>query len=105
MAILAYLNHKNTEIAKEIAANLYADTVEEAIRKYRASKEIFAEIGINLKECISNSNEVSSINDEDDKLYGEKQRLTKKDIVSQLNSVYDSPGLTSTSHENENVNA
>ncbi|EYB93585.1 hypothetical protein Y032_0180g771 [Ancylostoma ceylanicum] len=125
MVILAYLNHKNAMIAKEIAANLYvdnilfkADTVEEALQKYHASKAIFSEIGMNLREYISNSSKVNAAIPENDRLQGrfikflgveydtenddflvktripEKTRLTKRDIVSQLNSVYDPMGFT-----------
>ncbi|KAK6761401.1 hypothetical protein RB195_022458 [Necator americanus] len=63
MAILAYLNHKNTPFSLEIAKNIYVDNIllcattkEEALEKYTASKNIF---GMNLREYISNSAEVN----------------------------------------------
>ncbi|EYC15188.1 hypothetical protein Y032_0037g3370 [Ancylostoma ceylanicum] len=124
MVILAYLNQKDTPLAREIASHLYVDNIllkaknaEEAIAKYRESKAIFAEIGMNLREYISNSRTVNSAIPENDRLEGKvikflgvkydvekdeyaldihiptKERLTKRDIVSQLNSVYDPIGI------------
>ncbi|KHJ80408.1 hypothetical protein OESDEN_19918 [Oesophagostomum dentatum] len=109
----------------EIARNLYvdnvtmtADTVKKALQKYKESKELFAKIGMNLREYASNSQEVNIQIPEHDrleegpiKLLGVKfdiqqdtfsikthfpvmTKLTKKDIVSQINSVFDPIGLT-----------
>uniref|UniRef100_A0A7I5E795 Peptidase A2 domain-containing protein n=1 Tax=Haemonchus contortus TaxID=6289 RepID=A0A7I5E795_HAECO len=124
MVILAYLNHKDTDIAREIMDHLYVDnilfranTTEEALQKYKDSKAIFAEIGMNLREYISNSSEVNAAIPEQDRLQGtkikflgvefntetdefqvsttmaQKDYLTKRDIVSQLNSIYDPIGV------------
>ncbi|KAK6750546.1 hypothetical protein RB195_002489 [Necator americanus] len=126
MAILAYLNHKNTPLSLEIAKNIYVDNIllcattkEEALEKYTASKNIFREIGMNLREYISNSAEVNRAIPKEDraptdniKLLGvkydtksdefvmkvtipQKEKLTKRDIVSQINSIYDPVGLAS----------
>uniref|UniRef100_A0A7I4Y3E6 Integrase catalytic domain-containing protein n=1 Tax=Haemonchus contortus TaxID=6289 RepID=A0A7I4Y3E6_HAECO len=124
MVILAYLNHKDTDIAREIMDYLYVDnillranTTEEALQKYKDSKAIFAEIGMNLREYISNSSEVNAAIPEQDRLQGtkikflgvefntetdefqvsttmaQKDYLTKRDIVSQLSSIYDPIGV------------
>ncbi|VDL75517.1 unnamed protein product [Nippostrongylus brasiliensis] len=96
---------------------LTASTPEEALAKYRKSKEMFAKIGMNLREYVSNSEAVNrgispcdrapngkikllgvrydTVKDEfsiqtDVKF---KERLTKRDVVSQLNSIYDPLGL------------
>ncbi|KAK6736395.1 hypothetical protein RB195_019213 [Necator americanus] len=126
MAILAYLNHKNTPLSLEIAKHIYVDNIllcattkEEALEKYTASKNIFREIGMNLREYISNSAEVNRAIPREDraptdniKLLGvkydtksdefvmkvtipQKEKLTKRDIVSQINSIYDPVGLAS----------
>ncbi|KAK6761063.1 hypothetical protein RB195_022217 [Necator americanus] len=126
MAILAYLNHKNTPLSLEIAKNIYVDNIllcatakEEALEKYTVSKNIFREIGMNLREYISNSAEVNRAIPKEDraptdniKLLGVKydtksdefvmkvtipqgEKLTKRDIVSQINSIYDPVGLAS----------
>ncbi|KAK6761333.1 hypothetical protein RB195_022408 [Necator americanus] len=126
MVILAYLNHKNTPLSLKIAKNVYVDNIllcantkEEALEKYTASKNIFREIGMNLREYISNSAEVNRAIPKEDraptdniKLLGvkydtksdefvrkvtipQREKLTKRDIVSQINSIYDPVGLAS----------
>ncbi|KAL6738255.1 hypothetical protein Aduo_011822 [Ancylostoma duodenale] len=66
MAILSYLDQVNSPLTKEISRNLYvdnilllADTVEEAMEKYKESKQLFAAIGMNLREYVSNSTAVN----------------------------------------------
>ncbi|KHJ81128.1 hypothetical protein OESDEN_19186, partial [Oesophagostomum dentatum] len=124
MSILTYLHSVESQISKEISKNLYvdnillqADTVEEAVKKYHESKQIFASIGMNLREYISNSTMVNASIPEKDlapaglmKVLGVhfdtnsdefiiktafplKAPLTKKDVVSQINSVYDPLGF------------
>lgn len=121
MALSAFLYGCNTEIAKEIADNIYvhnillrAESVEEALSKYSQSKKLFAEIGVNLREYISNSNEVNQQIPEIGRLKSGEIRcplypksdssevttnlqkttkLTKRTIVSQINSFYDPIGL------------
>ncbi|EYC34853.1 hypothetical protein Y032_1341g3835 [Ancylostoma ceylanicum] len=65
MALTAYLNAKGTKLAKEIQQSLYVDniligaeSVTEALEKYVQSKQLFSEIGMNLREYISNNHEV-----------------------------------------------
>ncbi|XGW34218.1 hypothetical protein V3C99_018218, partial [Haemonchus contortus] len=124
MALASYLNGHASPLANEIADHLYVDnimmmanTVEEALCKYHQSKELFAKIGMNLREYISNSYEVNSAIPKEDRLETDclkvlgvnydtatdtyrvrtnfrlADKLTKKDIVSQINSVYDPIGL------------
>ncbi|XGW04789.1 hypothetical protein V3C99_015734, partial [Haemonchus contortus] len=124
MAIMTYLTSSDNELAEEMARNLYVDnillsasTVEEALSKYKKSKVLFARIGMNLREYVSNNNAVNeAIPVEDRSPNGKikflgvpydtrsdefsvelsiciKERPTKRDIVSQLNSIYDPLGL------------
>ncbi|KAK6032980.1 hypothetical protein OSTOST_00820 [Ostertagia ostertagi] len=124
MALSSYLSSHASPIANEIANNLYVDnimmlagTTEEALSKYRQSKELFAKIGMNLREYVSNSFEVNLRIPEVDRLESDRmkilgvsyniandvfrvetnfqpmERLTKRIIVSQINSVYDPIGL------------
>ncbi|XGW10254.1 hypothetical protein V3C99_012050 [Haemonchus contortus] len=98
---------------------MQAETPEEAIQKYRESKKLFEKIGMNLREYVSNSHEVNSRIPEIDKLQGTSMKIlgvnynteqdsfsivtnfrtmkeiTKKDIVSEINSVYDPIGIAS----------
>ena len=121
---MTFLMSQNDELAEEIAKNLYVDnvllsasSVEEAMKKYKRSKAMFAEIGMNLREYVSNSDAVNRAIPEHDrgstgkiKFLGVqystqtddfsvetsicmKEKLTKRDIVSQLNSIYDPIGL------------
>lgn len=123
MALSAFLNSKNTELASEICSNLYvdnillrADTISEALDKYKESKKLFAEIGMNLREYISNCTDLNNLIPYEDRLESNRMKLlgvdyqtnsdvfqvttkffpviklTKKDIVSQINSVYDPIG-------------
>ncbi|KAK6742031.1 hypothetical protein RB195_009726 [Necator americanus] len=125
MAILSYLESQNSELSTEIAENLYVDnillqaeSVPEAVRKYKESKYLFSKIGMNLREYISNSEEVNSRIPYSDKLqsgsmkilgvdyntitdnftvrtkFVHNKKLTKRDVVSQINSIYDPIGLT-----------
>ncbi|EYC16207.1 hypothetical protein Y032_0034g2857 [Ancylostoma ceylanicum] len=124
MAILSYLDKVNTPLAKEISKNLYVDnilllaeTVEEALEKYKESKQLFAAIGMNLREYVSNSTAVNEQIEDIDKtpagtikLLGveyntesdaftvrtelqDRTFLTKRDVVSQINSIYDPMGF------------
>ncbi|KAK6729050.1 hypothetical protein RB195_006229 [Necator americanus] len=124
MCLTAFLNSQNTDLAAEIGKNLYvdnimmtADTAEEALQKYRDSKILFAKIGMNLREYISNSNEVNSQIPIRDSLengplkflgvnyntildnfkvmthFRPVSQIAKKEIVNQINSVYDPIGL------------
>ncbi|KAK6764826.1 hypothetical protein RB195_024956 [Necator americanus] len=124
MCLTAFLNSQNTDLAAEIGKNLYvdnimmtADTAEEALQKYRDSKILFAKIGMNLREYISNSNEVNSQIPIRDRLengplkfldvnyntildnfkvmthFRPVSQITKKEIVGQINSVYEPIGL------------
>uniref|UniRef100_A0A7I5E6D1 Integrase catalytic domain-containing protein n=1 Tax=Haemonchus contortus TaxID=6289 RepID=A0A7I5E6D1_HAECO len=124
MCLLAFLKSKGTPLSQEIIENLYVDNVlltaespSEAIAKYRESKGLFAEIGMNMREYVSNCDEVNySIPEQDRapngivKILGveyntqsdifsitlklnKKVSLTKKDVVSQLNSIYDPIGI------------
>ncbi|KAK6762557.1 hypothetical protein RB195_023326 [Necator americanus] len=125
MAILSYLESQNSGLSTEIAKNLYVDnillqakSVPEAVRKYKESKYLFSKIGMNLREYISNSEEVNSRIPYSDKLqsgsmkilgvdyntitdnftvrtkFVHNKKLTKGDVVSQTNSIYDPIGLT-----------
>ncbi|KAK6764978.1 hypothetical protein RB195_025059 [Necator americanus] len=125
MAILSYLESQNSELSTEIAKNLYVDnillqaeSVPEAVRKYKESKYLFSKIGMNLREYISNSEEVNSRIPYSDKLqsgsmkilgvdyntitdnftvrtkFVHNKKLNKRDVVSQINSIYDPIGLT-----------
>ncbi|VDL79031.1 unnamed protein product [Nippostrongylus brasiliensis] len=124
MAIVTYLKSQNDQLADEIVDNLYVDNIlltastpEEALAKYRKSKEMFAKIGMNLREYVSNSEAVNrgippcdrapdgkikllgvrydTVKDEFSIQTGvqSKERLTKREVVSQLNSIYDPLGL------------
>lgn len=124
MALISFLSRKNTMLTKEIMKNLYVDNIllhaqteEEATQKYQESKSLFAEIGMNLREFVSNSDAVNITIPEADKApvgetkllgvnyntktdqfsvkisFPNKQILTKRDIVSQINSVYDPIGI------------
>ncbi|KHJ93588.1 hypothetical protein OESDEN_06498 [Oesophagostomum dentatum] len=88
-----------------------------AVTKYHESKAMFAEKGMNLREYTSNSSAVNAAIPEKDRLQCKeikflgvnydiekdaynvsvqiftKERLTKRDIVSQLNSIYDPIGV------------
>ncbi|XGW22651.1 hypothetical protein V3C99_005119 [Haemonchus contortus] len=124
MALLTFLQSRNTPLSKEILDNLYVDNVllgastpSEAISKYKESKALLSEIGMNLREYSSNRTEVndaiplcdrapSGIStilgvkyDKNSNEFGiclkfvEKDKLTKRDVVSQLNSIYDPIGI------------
>ncbi|XGW11134.1 hypothetical protein V3C99_012553 [Haemonchus contortus] len=130
MCLLAFLKSKGTPLSQEIIKNLYVDNVlltaespSEAIAVYRESygllerKGLFAEIGMNLREYVSNCDEVNCSIPEQDRApngivkilsveyntqsdifsitlkLNKKVSLTKKDIVSQLNSIYDPIGI------------
>ncbi|EYB96025.1 hypothetical protein Y032_0154g2997 [Ancylostoma ceylanicum] len=124
MCLASFLNSQGSDLAQEIAKNLYvdnimmtADTIEEALQKYKASKNLFAQIGMNLREYVSNSAEVNTQIAACDKLdngpfkllgvsydvnqdsfhvktrFRNMNTITKRDIVSQINSVYDPIGL------------
>lgn len=67
MVLSAYLQDTNTRLADEILARLYVDnvlmsanSVEEAVQKYKKSKSLFAAIGMNLRAFISNSQEANA---------------------------------------------
>ncbi|XGW01565.1 hypothetical protein V3C99_014021 [Haemonchus contortus] len=124
MCLLSFLQSKNNALAKEIGENLYVDNIllsaespSEGLQKYAESKSLLAEIGMNLREYISNSNDVNSGIPQRDRAPGgtikvlgvtydttsdefrlhlkfpQKASLTKRDIVSQLNSIYDPVGM------------
>nr|CDJ85511.1 reverse transcriptase [Haemonchus contortus] len=66
MALLTFLQSRNTPLSKEILDNLYVDNVllgastpSEAISKYKESKALLSEIGMNLREYSSNRTEVN----------------------------------------------
>ncbi|KAI1693215.1 phlebovirus glycoprotein g2 domain-containing protein [Ditylenchus destructor] len=65
--ILHHLSKYNSPLAIELGKNMYVDNAlmaakspEEAVHKYRESKQIFLEAGMNLREYISNSPEVNN---------------------------------------------
>ncbi|XGW34163.1 hypothetical protein V3C99_018183 [Haemonchus contortus] len=124
MALLAFLRSEGTELSAEISRDLYVDNIllqarteRQALQKYEESKTLFSKIGMNLREYISNSNNVNMAIPKNDrapsggmKLLGVhydtendrftaktnfemKTTLTKRDIVSQINSVYDPLGV------------
>ncbi|XGW29675.1 hypothetical protein V3C99_009042 [Haemonchus contortus] len=124
MSLLTFLKSKKTPLAEEILANLYVDNIlffasspNEAVAKYEESKQLFAEIGMNLREYVSNCEEVNQRIPAEDRLasgiikilgvtydtradrfhltlrFPYKDSLSKKDVVSQLNSVYDPIGI------------
>lgn len=96
---------------------LSAKTPKEALAKYAEAKQLFVEIGMNLREFVSNCSEVNDRIPEKDRTSSGcitflgvqyntdtdrfslsvdikgKEHLTKKDVVSQINSVYDPIGL------------
>ncbi|KAK6762531.1 hypothetical protein RB195_023306 [Necator americanus] len=125
IAILAYLCAKNTPLSHEIARNIYVDNIllttaaeQEALKKYVESKNIFKEIGMNLREYVSNSQIINEgIHEKDRSPSGDikflgvkyntetdqfnvkvnipsKTSFTKRDVVSIINSVYDPIGVT-----------
>ncbi|KHJ76545.1 hypothetical protein OESDEN_23835, partial [Oesophagostomum dentatum] len=82
MCLTSFLNTQNSEISAEIAKNMYVDnimmsaeTVEEAMDKYYESKRLFAKIGMNLREYISNSPEVNAQIPECDRLESGNMKL------------------------------
>ncbi|EYC37502.1 hypothetical protein Y032_0784g2335 [Ancylostoma ceylanicum] len=126
MAILAYLSTQNTSLADEIAKNLYVDNIlimteteKDALQKYKESKQLFANIGMNLREYVTNSHQVNAgipeidrtptgeikilgvpYNTDTDRFtirtsFPRRKILTKRDIISQINSIYDPLGFAS----------
>lgn len=125
VTLLTFLRSKNTELSKEIIDNLFVDNMlltandtSEAIAKYKESKSLLPEIGVTLREYISNCEEVNKAIPEKDRandnltkapwcallhqkgsIYDKtkfdknEDVLTKKDVVSQLNSIYDPIGI------------
>ncbi|VDO39662.1 unnamed protein product [Haemonchus placei] len=121
--LLSFLQCKDNDLAKDIDEKLYvdnillsADTPSEALKKYHESKALPAEIGMNPREYVSNSNEVNSAipvygapsgtikllrvtyNTESDEFtlelkFPDNKNLTKSDVLSQLNSIYDPLGV------------
>ncbi|EYC34940.1 hypothetical protein Y032_1248g3781, partial [Ancylostoma ceylanicum] len=110
----------SNEIARNLYVDnilLSAESEEEALNKYSESKQLFSKIGMNLREYVSNCQAVNdkipqhdradsgdikllgvSYNTQTDRYTVEtnftmKDRLTKRDIVSQINSVYDPLGI------------
>ena len=108
------------EIAKNLYVDnimFQANSVEEALEKCKQAKRMFSEIGFNLREFVSNCAEVNAAIPEKDRLNSSKikllgvdyniendtfsvqtnfsfhEKLCKRDVVSQLNSVYDPIGL------------
>lgn len=97
---------------------LHAETTSEALVKYSQGKAIFAKSGMNLREFVSNSETVNNHIPENDRIasgnikflgvpyntetdmfnikvtFTTKDKMTKKDVVSQLKSVYDPIGVT-----------
>uniref|UniRef100_A0A915EGZ8 Reverse transcriptase/retrotransposon-derived protein RNase H-like domain-containing protein n=1 Tax=Ditylenchus dipsaci TaxID=166011 RepID=A0A915EGZ8_9BILA len=70
-----------------------ASTVEEALKKYTKSKEIFSAAQMKLRDFISNNSEVNSKFEEEDQL---KQTfnspLTKRQVLHIIASIYDPMG-------------
>ncbi|XGW12070.1 hypothetical protein V3C99_013054 [Haemonchus contortus] len=121
MCLLSFLQSKNNDQAKEIGENLYVDNIllsantpSKALKKYHESKALLA---MNLREYVSNSNEVNSAipiydrtpsgiikllgvtyNTESDEFtlelkFPDNKNVTKRDVLSQLNSIYDPLGI------------
>ncbi|KAL6734085.1 hypothetical protein Aduo_004665 [Ancylostoma duodenale] len=107
------------EIARNIYVDnilLLANSEEEAVEKYKLSKKLFSKIGMNLREYVSNSEFVNKNIPVEDRQTGgrirmlglnydtvndrfsvsarfpREQNLTKREIVSQINSLYDPLG-------------
>ncbi|PIO55427.1 Pao retrotransposon peptidase [Teladorsagia circumcincta] len=85
MSIKYYLeqNHQ-TELRSEILRNLYvdnvlllADTIEEAVDKYRKTKAIFMEMSMNLREFVTNDPKVVAQISEPDRSHSESLKVLR----------------------------
>lgn len=85
-AILSFLDAKNTALSREIAQKLYVDKImlqanlsHEAIANCKQTKEMFLEIGLNLREFESNTAELNKSIPDEDKPHGDKIKLLGND--------------------------
>ena len=124
-----HLSTFTNPLATEIAENIYVDnvmmgcdTVDEALEKYRLSKEIFQPAGMNLREFMSNSIEFMSQIDKSDRLDKETPKFlgipwkpyedkivihfpslppstkpTRRSVLKELATLFDPLGLVSPS--------
>ncbi|VDM45614.1 unnamed protein product [Toxocara canis] len=115
------------QLVDEVRANVYVDnvmiganTAEEAVRKYKALKQIFLEASMNLREWLSNDEEVNGRFEESDRAEGGLSKIlgigwnvhsdslelklkdctrtnaevvTKRKVLNQLTKIYEAVGV------------